>query len=203
MKVYLYILVLILLGSCLQESKSKHVTIKTDLSIADTTKSRYTDTLKILCYGEKTPDLYVNVRHILQKKYTVNFIDVAGCEVTTKLIDSVKKCNFITYTQLNKRYNRNVEFEINKILSEEYSYLNKLDSYLRKTQKEENTALLIYYVKKPHMYKAYFLFGQPTEKTLQYRIKSVLEVDSATKKIISRTKKDELLPYNFKQLQND
>ena len=197
----LFVFILIL-SSCLQESKSAHITIKTDLSIADTTKTINKDTLKILCYGEKTPDLYANVQHIIEKKYTVKFIDVAGCEVTSKLIDSVKKCNAVTYSQLSKQYNHDIESEINNILSEEYSYLNKLDNYLRKTQKKENTAIFIYFVKKQHTYKAYYLFGEPDNKVLYYRLKSVLEIDSATKDVINRTKKDEIIPYNLIELQN-
>ncbi|MDX2173548.1 MAG: hypothetical protein SFY56_10520 [Bacteroidota bacterium] len=201
MKICFYISLFVLFVSCTQESKGKHITIKTDLSVADTINTKTNDTLTLLGYGEPKPYLYTNVEDVLEKQYTLKFIDVAGCVVTEELVDSVKQHNANTYKQLNTRYNRDIEKEISANISAEYTYLEKLDKYLRATQKQENSVILIYYVKKPHAYKAYYLFGQPYEKTLQYRIKSILEVDSATKEIINRTKKDELLPYNLKQLQ--
>lgn len=201
MKISLYIALFVLFVSCLQESKSKQGILITDLSLVDTTNSKVNDTLTLLGYGEPKPYLYTNVEDILEKQYALKFIDVAGCVVTEELVDSVKQHNADTYKQLSTRYNRDIEKEISASISAEYTYLEKLDKYLRTTQKQENTVILIYYAKKPHIYKAYYLFGQPTEKILQYRIKSILEIDSATKEIISKTKKDELKPYNLKQLQ--
>ncbi len=194
---------MLIISACRQESASKQLILTSSSSLADTNQIKNNDTLKILCYGEKLPELYINVRHIIEKKYMVKYIDVAGCEVTTKLIDSVKIENTGTFVQLVKKYGKNIEVVINDAFNAEYNYLSRLDTYLRVTQKKENNLILIYFVKKPHIYKAYYLFGEPDPKTLHFRLKSVLEIDSASKKTISRTQKDEIQAFNLNHLQND
>lgn len=200
---YIFICFCFLMISCRQESKSKHITIKTDIGVADTAQLKSLQTFTLLQTGPLLPPLYENVQDIVSEKYNVYFVWAGGCIINKKLQDSIESFNTNTENQLNKFYKRDVVTEINNYLGAEYKYLMHLDDYLRKTQKKLNNLILIYYAKKQKTYKAYYLFGMPTEKTLQYRIKTVMEIDSASMNSIYQKQKDETQPYNLKELQND
>jgi len=199
----LFIVCTIIFSSCQQQSTSEHIAIKTDITAADTLPLNSQQTFTLLQTGPPLPPLYENVQDIISKKYNLNFVWAGGCIISKSSEDSSSKFNAFTDEQINKVYKRDVVTEINNCLSGEYKYLVALDKHLRTSQKQENTLILIYYLKKQHTYKAYYLFGEPDNKVLHFRLKSVLEIDSATKDVISRTKKDEIIPYNLKQLQND
>ncbi len=197
----LYVISCFIFSACQQQSVSKNVVIKTGIALADTLSLKSQQTFTLLQTGPLLPPLYENVQDIVSKKYNLNFVWAGGCIINKSLEDSISTFNIATNEQINKVYKRDVVTEINNCLGAEYKYLVALDKHLRTVEKVEKDLALIYYAKKPHVYKAYYLFSN--QNTLQNKIKLILEIDSATKKIISKTQKDELQTYNLNTLQND
>ncbi len=200
MRIY-FVLFYLIFTSCQQQSKSEHITIKTDLTVADTRSLNPQKTFTLLQTGPPLPPIYENVQDIVSKKYNLNFIWAGGCIVNKKLEDSISLFNATTNEQINKVYKRDVVTEINNCLSAEYKYLVALDKDLRTFEKDEKKLVSIYYVKKQNTYKAFYLFS--SENKSHNTLKFVLEIDSSTKKVITKTQKDELQTYNLNQLQND
>ena len=99
---YIFICFCFLMISCQQESKSKHITIKTDIAVADTAQLRSLQTFTLLQTGPPLPILYENVQDIVSKKYNVYFVWAGGCMITEKLQDSIESFNTNTEKQLNK-----------------------------------------------------------------------------------------------------
>lgn len=201
MKNYFFILIYsTLFFSCKQENRTNPADFK-PVQKKDSVLSGES-TFTLLTYGELPPVLYNNAQDIIGKKYNIQFKETAGCEVNEKLIDSIKTFNDKTTFQMNEFYKREMKGEINAGINSEFTYLTSLDRKLR-TLVKRNNVILIYFVKKLSRYKAFYLFGMPTQSKLQFKIKVVVEIDSAGQKIIEVSDKDELLPIYFRNLQYD
>ena len=125
-KIFLFTLLIFILVSCNQ--KTKQGPTKED-------KANFT----LLTYG--LPDMErQNSRYVIANKWGIKFYPVAGCIVTAKLQDSVRKCNTIVNKNIEKKYGKNwsekfekevdIEFEKEKLVSEildNVSYIKKKD----------------------------------------------------------------------------
>ncbi len=103
-----------------------------------------TTELTILEYGLPPAMHYINARETVANKWGIQFISVAGCVVSSHLMDSVKKHNERTYTKIvekfGKDWNINFDQEVQKELQiqdivvqliKSETYIIKLDSTLR------------------------------------------------------------------------
>ena len=163
-----------------------------------------TTSFTLLQYGELPPPIYFNGVDLIGKKYKIKFIDVAGCVVDDKLVDSVNQYNAKTYVALKQLYKRDLKQEIEEGISSEYAYLTKLDSTLRSDKHISNQKdlkdQLIYYTKKNKNYLAHFIVSEPHQKGLNFKLKLIVTLDSATKIISSISAKDSIIE-QFSDLQ--
>ncbi|MBL7921472.1 MAG: hypothetical protein JNJ40_14230 [Bacteroidia bacterium] len=158
----------------------------------------------ILLSGMIPPPKYANAQDIVERVYNIHFKYAAGCIVDEQIGDSISKCNERTFTEMQKQYDKDMAKEIYDRLDAETAFLTKLDSIIRsnpeiKKQKKLRDQM-IYYSKKDKKYIAHFIVSEPDYKVLNFKLKLVLTVDSATKALSNFTVKDSLIN-NFSDLQ--
>ena len=99
--------------------------------------------MTILEFGFPPGNDYLNARATISENWDIQFNTVAGCMVTEQLVDSVKKHNEITYSQIIDKYGKDwetrfdnevekelqVQRQIRELIDNEI-YIAKLDSTL-------------------------------------------------------------------------
>ena len=170
----------------------------------NTLKVTSTKSKTILLSGMMPPPKYANAQDIVERVYNIHFKYAAGCIVDEQIGDSISKCNDRTFANLQKQYHKDMAKEIYDRLDTETAFLTKLDSIIRKDP-EIKTQIkirdqLIYYSKKDKKYIAHFIISEPDYKVLNFKLKLIVSVDSATKVLSNFTVKDSLIN-NFSDLQ--
>lgn len=202
---------IILIAGCLAACNSDTKVIEEEVQVisesSDTSTSTASVSAKsytILLSGMIPPQKYANAQDIVEKIYNIHFKYAAGCIVNEAIGDSISKCNERTFADLKNQYHKDMAKEIYDRLDIETAFLNKLDSIIRKDpeikKQKKLRDQLIYYSKKDKNYMAHFIVSEPDYKVLNFKLKLVLTVDSATKALSNFTVKDSLIN-NFSDLQ--
>ncbi len=201
-----YFLVICFLSACESETVVVEEPCEVLSGSTHTTASKVTvaKSYTILLSGIMPPPKYANAQDIVERIYNIHFKYAAGCIVDEQIGDSISKCNERTFTDMQKRYHKDMAKEIYDRLDAETAFLTKMDSIIRsnpeiKKQKKLHDQL-IYYSKKDKSYLAYFIVSEPDHKVLNFKLKLVVNVDSATKALSKITAKDSLIN-NFSDLQ--
>ncbi len=201
-----YFLVICFLSACESETVVVEEPCEVLSGSTDTTASKVTvaKSYTILLSGIMPPPKYANAQDIVERIYNIHFKYAAGCIVDEQIGDSISKCNERTFADMQKLYHKDMAKEIYDRLDVETAFLTKLDSIIRsnpeiKKQKKLSDQL-IYYSKKDKSYLAYFIVSEPDHKVLNFKLKLVVNVDSATKALSKITAKDSLIN-NFSDLQ--
>lgn len=195
------------LSACDQETKVIEEKCQVISELPNTNVSATLNAAKsytILLSGMIPPPMYANAQDIVAKIYNIHFIYAAGCIVDEQAGDSISKCNERTFADLKKQFNKDIATEIYDRLDIETAFLTRIDSAIRKDPEIKKLKKLhdqlIYYSKKDKNYLANFIVSEPDHKVLNYKLKLVLTVDSATKTFSNLTTKDSLIK-NFSDLQ--
>jgi hypothetical protein len=200
-----------LIACCLSACNSKTVTVEEECQVisesSEANTSKILNSAKsytILLSGMIPPPNYANAQDIIKKIYNIHFVYAAGCIVDESIGDSISKYNERTFSDLKKRFNKDMATEIYKNLDIETAFLTKLDSTIRKDPEikklKKLNDQLIYYSKKDKTYLANFIVSEPDHKVLNFKLKLVVTVDSASKTLSNITVKDSLIN-NFSDLQ--
>lgn len=201
------IVIICFLSACNSETKVIEEEVQVINETVDRSRSLTSVSAKsytILLSGMIPPQKYANAQDIVEKYYNIKFAYAAGCVVDEAIGDSISKCNERTFAGLKKQYNKDMAKEIYDRLDTETAFLTKLDSIVRKDpeikKQKKLRDQLIYYSKKDKNYLAHFIVSEPDYKVLNFKLKLVVTVDSASKALSKITAKDSLIK-NFSDLQ--
>jgi len=191
--------------------ESKTITVEEEVQVIsesspkkESSELNPTKDYTILLSGMIPPQKYANAQDIVEKIYNIHFKYAAGCIVDEQIGDSISKCNDRTFADMRKQYHKDMAKEIYDRLDMETAFLTRMDSIVRKDpeikKQKKLKDQLIYYSKKDKSYLAHFIVSEPDYKVLNFKLKLVVTVDSATKALSNITAKDSLIN-NFSDLQ--
>lgn len=169
---------------------------KQDESLHDSVPYQSNDTVVFLDYGMIPPPFYDNAKEIIGHQYNVQYVRVAGCIVSQRLMDSVQEFEKKSIEKLARRKPPLAIDSLNKYIEKEYHYLQFIDSVLTKSNMIKNKGYL-YYTRFNGVYSAYKFKYESTGVA----INELAKIDSSNLKItVSQFLKTDTIIQDLKKL---